>query len=192
MKTKDKILAASLALFNEQGIRAVTTNHIAEEIGISPGNLYYYFKNKEEILRALFSQMIDALDENFKVEKGQSIDLSHVTTLFRQNFKLILDYPLFAREFFTLLQKDVELKKLFLVMKEKRFTEIQYILESLIQAEVLRLPDDGVTLESLIEMIWLMAFFWTPYLYITDQPLNQATVEKGMETVLNLLRPYLI
>ena len=57
MKTRDKIIHTALGLFNEQGTKAVTTNHIAAAVGISPGNLYYHFRNKEDIIRAIFEQM---------------------------------------------------------------------------------------------------------------------------------------
>ncbi|SEL92878.1 TetR/AcrR family transcriptional regulator [Nonomuraea pusilla] len=57
--TKDRILEGSLELFNSRGVQAVTTNHIADHLGMSPGNLYYHYRSKEHIIRSLFER-IDA------------------------------------------------------------------------------------------------------------------------------------
>ena len=59
MKTKDKIVAASIELFNRYGVQNVPVNRIAAELGISPGNLNYHFKSKDMILQSIFP-MIEA------------------------------------------------------------------------------------------------------------------------------------
>jgi AcrR family transcriptional regulator len=57
MSTRDRIIETAVNLFNDCGTRRITTNHIARAAGISPGNLYYYFRNKEEIIRAVLDLM---------------------------------------------------------------------------------------------------------------------------------------
>ena len=61
VNTYTRIINASLALFNEEGERNISTNHIAAHLGISPGNLYYHFRNKDEIIVQLFKRYSEAL-----------------------------------------------------------------------------------------------------------------------------------
>ena len=56
MGTRERIIDVALEMFNENGERAVTTNHIASRLGISPGNLYYHFRNKQAIIANLFDR----------------------------------------------------------------------------------------------------------------------------------------
>src|SRR5205085_7510058 len=80
--TKGRIVTAAVELFNASSVGAVTTNHIAAHLGISPGNLYYHFGNKEEILRAAFARMNEEAnaiwtlspEEKKKDEKKIAID----------------------------------------------------------------------------------------------------------------------
>ena len=55
--TAERILDGALELLNRQGAAGVTTNHIAAHLGMSPGNLYYHFRNREEIVRAIFPRI---------------------------------------------------------------------------------------------------------------------------------------
>jgi len=54
MKTRDRILSASLTLFNSEGEANVTALDVANVMEISPGNLYYHFKGKDALIKALF------------------------------------------------------------------------------------------------------------------------------------------
>ena len=59
--TKEKIIETSINLFNEKGCLNTSTRHIADELGISVGNLYYHFKNKEDILIDIFINYVNII-----------------------------------------------------------------------------------------------------------------------------------
>ena len=56
MSTRDLILEVALVLLNERGESIVTSVDLAHEMNISPGNLYYHFKGKEEVVNELYAQ----------------------------------------------------------------------------------------------------------------------------------------
>lgn len=64
MGNRERIVLKSLQLFNENGFDFVGTNQISRELEISPGNLYYHFRNKEEIAAELYSRMTDEVRAN--------------------------------------------------------------------------------------------------------------------------------
>ena len=72
-KTRDRIVEASLELFNAQGERSVTTNHIAAHLGMSPGNLYYHFRNKQAIIAELFAQYADRVNAFLRPPQGRAL-----------------------------------------------------------------------------------------------------------------------
>ena len=61
MKTRDRILECALQLFNEKGEPNVSTMEVANEMGISPGNLYYHFHGKEPLILGLFERFQNEL-----------------------------------------------------------------------------------------------------------------------------------
>jgi len=56
MSTRDLILEVALVLLNERGESVVTSVDLAHEMNISPGNLYYHFKGKEQVVEELYAQ----------------------------------------------------------------------------------------------------------------------------------------
>ena len=62
---KNKIIDATIELSNEIGIHRITTNHVIDRLGISPGTFYYHFKNKEEIIRKIFERIASEFDALF-------------------------------------------------------------------------------------------------------------------------------
>ncbi len=66
MKTRDRILECALVLFNQEGEPNVSTLEIANELEISPGNLYYHFHGKEPLVMELF--------ERFEIDMAPLLD----------------------------------------------------------------------------------------------------------------------
>lgn len=62
MKTAEKILLISLDLFNTEGERNISSVDIANELDISPGNLYYHYKGKDEIINALVDSYVTKIN----------------------------------------------------------------------------------------------------------------------------------
>ena len=107
MKTRDRILHTSLLLFNEEGEPNTTTVDIANEMDISPGNLYYHFKGKDVIIAELFSQYEQGLGEilNAPLDQPLSVEdnwfylyvvfeeMYNYRFLYRNLSDLLLRYP---------------------------------------------------------------------------------------------------
>ena len=90
--TKEKIIETSINLFNEKGCLNTSTRHIADELGISIGNLYYHFKNKEEIVIEIY--------EIFSKKLSSHIHFSILDEDEVFNFeKFINDYFIWETEF---------------------------------------------------------------------------------------------
>ena len=92
MKTAQRILATALALFNEHGEAAVSSVDIANECDISPGNLYYHFKGKEQLVNGLMKLHRAQMDEVLDKQKVISL---HIDELFYYFFLVIQRIHLF-------------------------------------------------------------------------------------------------
>ncbi len=72
------ILSAAQKLFSEKDFRQVTARQIAKVAGISPGTLYRYYKNMDDLFIDIFldnaREITQLLDNAFKKQQGYSID----------------------------------------------------------------------------------------------------------------------
>lgn len=190
--TKNKILETAIELFNEKGSKAVTTNHIAAAMGISPGNLYYYFRNKKEIIRAIFTHMNKTGLNDYQeinVEPGLGwVAGIEKTFLMIQRFNW--RYRFFKRELAALLHNDPVLKEQFGISHRQHLAIVRNYIDQGIQLGFIRdMPSFRRIL--LAELVWMTALFWLNYLEVGGEEVTDESLKRGNEILLNILLPYL-
>lgn len=100
-----RIIESSLQLFNEQGERNVSTNHIANHLGISPGNLYYHFGNKDEIVVQLFKRYSEEL-QTYLTQNELPDNIAKMTTYMAGVYRVLWAYRFLFSDVNALLMRN--------------------------------------------------------------------------------------
>jgi AcrR family transcriptional regulator len=202
--TKDRIASAAVELFNASGVGPVTTNHIAAHLGISPGNLYYHFANKEEIVREAFERMNAEADVLWQPpQPDNGFDPFALQRIVVGNLQLYGRYLFFARELTSLLRADPVLRERYSNVAERRMEQLVAVLQPLVLAGLLTNVGDDDDLRALAESAWLVGLFCVPYAETVDVASppgrsararalrTQSAIERGALLVLHLFKPYM-
>ena len=190
LRTKDKILQASIELFNQVGERQVTTNHIAAHLGISPGNLYYHFRNKEDIVRQIFKEYAKLLDTRIKPPSDQAEALEALACYLDAVFELMWHFHFFYANLPDILSRDASLQQDYLLVQQGVLARVTAVLKALKASNLIRIEDDDIT--DLAHTIKLVVTFWISYLKTQSphQQIDKASVYQGVLQVLLLFKPY--
>ena len=192
-RTRQRILDASLALFNEHGEAHVTTGHIADELNISPGNLYYHFRNKEEIVRHLFAAFEGTID----VRPGEFADTPAIMEDFwlylHMMFECIWRYRFLYRNLDDLLARDMRLRSHFNAILSRQRGILAEICHALAERGAIRAEQREI--ESLAESMLVIATYWLNYENLKTRAgigVDPARhMARGALQTMALLKPYL-
>jgi AcrR family transcriptional regulator len=190
MNTKDKIIQTSMALFNQYGERVITTNHIASEMGISPGNLYYHFKNKEDILRHIFSLYRAHLQKSFTPTSKDKDVLCQLADYLSSIVELMWRFNFLYSNLTDILSRDKELKAQYLAQQEELLAQVVDVINGLKHADLITIDDSDVV--EFAHLVKLTVSFWTPYLkaHTVDLNISKRDIYGGIVKVVLLFKPY--
>ncbi len=131
-KTKDTILKTALGLFNNEGESAVSSVDIASVIGISPGNLYYHYKGKDEIIVELFADYEEEIRQVLSSPVREPLKLEDNWVYLYIIFEEIYDFRFFYKNQSELIDRIPSLRSKFariLSLKEKTALSLLATLE---------------------------------------------------------------
>lgn len=189
--TKNRVVGAAVRLFNESGTAAASTNHIAGAAGISPGNLYYHFRNKEEIIREIWDR-IDALwERSYALPLDGPASMDDLRTMVEETFSGLWEYRFFYRELGALTRRDPELRRRYLIVRGRGLDGTEALLRGFVEAGVLRGLEGPGEVARLAKVLMLMAECWLPYAETAGGELEPEQMEEGVALMMQVLRPHL-
>ncbi len=195
MKTKDRILFGALELFNTDGATEVTTNDISRQLKMSPGNLYFHFKNKEQIVREIFKKMATETITVWKPQTklAQQKQKIQLIDFIDKNLNLYWKYRFFHREMYILRKKDPDLSKLW-HKHLKRTSLLMIILYKhwVKSGHMVPIQSKG-EMEFLGELLFVASNSFMQFFETADRGSapNTKTIEKARRHILRMLMPYL-
>jgi len=193
-KTKDKILATALALFNNEGEAQVSAVDIASVMGISPGNLYYHYKGKDQIIEALFEDFDEEIRQVLSAPLKDPLAIEDNWIYLYIIFEEIFDFRFFYRNQGELLQRIPKLRGPFsriLALKERAAFSLLSTLEDLDKMRF----DEGEK-GALARRIAQHFTFWLQYHDLRfghenyDQGPSKGLIDQGVFMTLIQITPY--
>ncbi|UZE94449.1 TetR/AcrR family transcriptional regulator [Alkalimarinus alittae] len=188
MKTRDRILHTTLELFNECGEPNVTTLQIADEMDISPGNLYYHFKNKTEILSELFDWYEREIGEILDVPET-SLDVEDQWLFLHLIFEVIARYRFLYQDLVNVMSRHERLANKFKKIITKKTNASRLICQNLAEQGILNANPKEI--DALCKSIVLTATYWISFSTVIDGEQSDDTLNQGVYQVMTLVLPYL-
>ncbi len=189
-ETQKVILDKAIELFNEYGSSNISANRVAAECGISKGNLYYHFRNKEAIVAAIYERMAAEIKHDWTDDLAHPT-ADHMREMFERQLSLIWRHRFFYRELLALLAADDALRVRFSQDRSQRSEVVLQFFKALIKNDVLLGPNNPKTLESLVTLSWILSDNWINYITVDHRDIYPDFIGDGYELIIDLFRPYL-
>lgn len=193
-RTAERILEVTLDLFNRFGEPNVSTTLISAELNISPGNLYYHYPAKDELINSLFDRYERALNELLNAADGVR-DVEDAWFFLHTLFELIWKYRFLYRDLNDLLSKNRLLETHFQAVLKNKARAVRALLEGMNRSGALRI--DAREAEPMATSMVVVVTYWLSFEYVRDprhalegEGAQQALL-RGAHHALHLLVPYL-
>lgn len=190
--TKEKILETSRLLFNEFGYNQVTIRMIALKLNMSSGNLNYHYKKREDILAALYFEMVAVFDERIERLNQQKASLKMIKSEIQTSMERMVSYQFFWTDLYNLLLQNKVIKTHFESKYQVRTKGYESLFQMLMADDLLKKESFPKEYSFLIER---MISFSNTWLYASSLYQNQLIDEKYIEqqanNLLAMLFPYL-
>jgi len=192
MKTRDRILQTSLLLFNEEGEPNVTTVDIANEMGISPGNLYYHFRGKEIIIEGIYDEFDREMTDILTAPVEKSLDVKDSWFYLYVVFDHIYQYRFLYHNLSDVMQRYEKIQRRFKRLLKLKINTARSLCRDLEAHNVLRRISQS-EIDVLVNQIVITIIYWFAFNAISERNNKNPEIlmHEGVFQAMSLLAPYL-
>lgn len=191
-RTRERIIELSHRLFNDFGEPNVTTSLIGDEMNISPGNLYYHFRNKDEILNAIFSDFEREMDSLLAIPVKRRISVEDAWLFLHLVFELIWKYRFIYRDLNDLLSRNRIIETHFKRILDDTLKVASSLVNGMRESGELAATDAEIL--ALANTFVLVATYWLSFEYVRNprKPIDGAAMGRGAYHAMSMVAPYLV
>lgn len=190
-KTKKKILQASLALFNEHGLLNVSQRRITEHLKISPGNLTYHFKKKEDISEALYFEFVEIIKKEIKLFLEGDRSLPAFSALIDDWFGYMYNYRFIFFDLTNLMRMNPKIAENYEEFIQVRASIFLKIINKMIASNVIRKEEIPNEYEYLYSRLHIVSDYYLSYRKVSQHRIDEAHQQKHRTIFFHALYPYL-
>jgi AcrR family transcriptional regulator len=191
-RTRERILETALALFNRHGEPSVTTAHIADEMNISPGNLYYHFRNKDEIIGELYAAYEAAVRPLFAAPPDRAPGVEDLWLLLHLLFERMWTYRYLFRDLDEIASRNRRLATRLAELVRRGETTVLELCEGMVAAGTMRASEREIA--ALARNVALVATYWLSFQRIaspTADAAETARLDRAAYQVMALVAPFM-
>ncbi len=190
MSNKQRIIDATIELMNERG-GAVGTTQLVEHLSISPGNLYYHFRNREEILAEVLAQLRLDLDEVLILEADEVPDARHLAEVLIGGARVLWRYRFFFSSSIELVSREEALVTSYRDFCIRGTRQVETILDRLLVPPVGIVRLSRKDQAKLAETLWVLWTSWPRYAeLLAGQGSSEKEILRNHEALEFVLKPY--
>ena len=190
-QTRERIVETSLQLFNRLGAPHVTTADIAGEMNISPGNLYYHFGNKDEIISELYVAFERRLEDLLAAPAGRIANVEDLWLFLHLQFEAMWEFRFLYRDLDEILSRDRALAVRFRAFMSRGTRTMLELCSSMVAGGTMRASEREIA--ALAENAVVVATYWMSYQKISADPASghAISLDHAAYQVLSLIAPFL-
>lgn len=190
-KTKEKIFASALKLFNKDGLSKTTLRTIAVDLKISQGNLNYHFKKRDDIIDGLYFRLVSEIDDTMSSIKHPGNSLKFLFVLTESIMTLLYKYRFFMLDFAHIMKANDTIREYHKNVNNLRQNQINDIFNLMISEGLMKPESIENEYLNLYKRTQILIDFWISSAQIEYNHVSEKSIPQYLNLVAESIYPYL-